>query len=386
MSAGLLAALAALWLAIAATGAEERAVLEGNPLRGRALLSEKLCTECHSVWGHGGVLGPEISAAVSGKGWMDLVGDFWNHTPRMIGAMADRGHAWPTLDRGEMADLLSYLYYLRLFDEPGDPVAGESVFGQLRCPTCHSVGGNGGKIGGALDKFSAYPSAVVLAQAMWNAGPAMQREQISRGTTVPVFVDGAIADIQAFIRSRGIRASRQIELLPLPDPARGAEVFKSKRCATCHRPGSREAPDLAAAALNLTVSEVSGILWNHSYEMSDRMRSQGIPFPLFRDSEMADLISYLFLRGFFQDAGSAAQGAALFRDRGCVRCHAGEHGEAPELAGSETARDPISLSAAMWNHAPEMHALMARESVAWPTFEPGEMGDLAAYLRSMGHP
>ena len=115
-----------IWVAVlltlpvvsAASPAEEK--LEGNPFRGRELLAEKLCSECHSVWGHGGVLGPDISVAVSGKSLLDLVGDFWNHTPRMIDAMTERGHSWPTLETEEMADLLSYLYYLRLFDEPGD--------------------------------------------------------------------------------------------------------------------------------------------------------------------------------------------------------------------------------------------------------------------------
>ncbi|MFQ5876692.1 MAG: c-type cytochrome [Acidobacteriota bacterium] len=374
------AALSLLW--VAAATAAGRQPLEGDPFRGRQLLSEKLCTRCHSVWGHGGVLGPEMSTAVAGKGWLDLVGDFWNHTPRMIDAMVARGHRWPTLDQGEMADLLSYLYYLRLFDEPGDPERGSAAYSQHRCADCHSLGGRGGSRGGPLDRFSAYPSSVALAQAMWNAGPVMQRDQLGRGTAIPTFSRDEMADIQAYVRAEAIRGDRRVELLPLPDPSRGAAVFKIKRCPTCHHPGGGGAgPDLRRSALNMTVSEIGGILWNHSYAMNDRMRALGIPFPHFERTEMADLIAYLYFLSFVSGEGDPDRGASLFRERGCATCHAGPEAEAMDLSGSELVADPIALSAAMWNHAPEMHELMAEKAVAWPKFDPGDMLHLTAYLR-----
>ncbi len=377
---------AAAWLTIllaasAAVRAVEAGSLQGNPFRGRELLSEKLCTQCHSVWGHGGVLAPDMTTAVAGKGWLDLVGDFWNHTPRMIDAMAGRGHPWPTLDRGEMADLLSYLYYLQLFDEPGDADRGSTIYSQLGCSTCHSVGGQGGIRGGPLDGFSAYPSPVMLAQAMWNAGPVMQRDQMGSANAIPTFSGNEMADIQAFIRARGLRSDREVELLPVPDPSRGGTVFRERRCVACHRPGSGEGPELGSSALNMTVSEISGVLWNHSYAMNDRMRARGIPFPRFEGTEMADLISYLYFLGFFREQGDSVRGASIYRERGCPRCHEGPAGEAVDLAGSKAAADPIALSAAMWNHSPDMHRLMAERAVAWPKFDPGDMGDLAAYLR-----
>lgn len=367
-----------------AAGAAEPAI-EGSPFRGRELLSQKLCTQCHSVWGHGGIRGPELSTAVAGKSWLDLVGDFWNHTPRMIDAMAGRGHAWPTLDRTEMADLLSYLYYLRLFDEPGDAGRGLVSWTRLGCASCHSLAGGGGTRGGPLDRFSTYPSPVMLAQAMWNAGPTMQKDQLGRGNAIPNFSRNEMADLQAYIRAQGLRGDRQVELLPLPDPLRGAAVFDSKRCVACHRRAGGEGPVLGSLALRLTVSEISGTLWNHSYAMGDRMQARGIPFPRFEGTEMPDLISYLYFLGFLGERGDPGKGAFVFKERGCASCHEGG-GKAMPLSGSKAASDPIALSAAMWNHSPEMHELMAERGVAWPTFDPGDMENLAAYLRRAAAP
>ncbi len=117
--------------------------------------------------------------------------------------------------------------------------------------------------------------------------------------------------------------------------------------------------------------------------MNDRMRAIGIAFPKFEGSEMADLLSYLHFIGFFGEPGEATVGEAIFGKRGCASCHAGPEAKAVDLATSRAATDPIALSAAMWNHAPEMHGLMAEQAVAWPTFDPGDMKHLAAYLRKV---
>lgn len=365
-------------------GAESPGVVEGNPFRGRTLFVDKLCNQCHSIWGHGGALGPEIVRIVAGKPLPQLAGEFWNHTPRMIDEMIGKGYSWPTLDREEMADLLSYLYYLRLFDDPGDPARGAATMARLRCDSCHSVGGRGGSVGGSLDDFAAFTSPVPLAQAMWNAGPAMQRTQVGRGTPIPRFTGSEVADIQAYIRDRGRRPSDdRVRLLHLPDPVAGERVFTAKSCAACHATRKAGAPDLAEAALNLTVAEISGILWNHSYAMQDRMRAAGIPFPRFREHELADLVSYLHLLGYRGRAGDAIRGAVVFRERGCAACHEDQKVEAPDLTGSTSGADAVALSAAMWNHAPEMYRAMAEHDVPWPQFEAGDVEDLVAYLRQL---
>jgi hypothetical protein len=64
----------------------------------------------------------------------------------------------------------------------------------------------------------------------------------------------------------------------------------------------------------------------------------------------------------------------------------GSAGSAPDLSAVLQRTDRASLAAAMWNHAPQMHRLMAEKAPFWPKFEPGEMGNLVAYLRSLARP
>jgi len=369
-----------------ATSAGGQPAPEGDPFRGREIFHQKGCSRCHSVWGHGGTAGPDITVVVAGKTWDELVGDFWNHTPRMIDEGDQRGYAWPTLDPEEMADILGYLYYLRLFDEPGDPARGADTYARLQCGGCHALGGRSGGSAGPLDRFGTYPSPVPLAQAMWNAGPVMQREQLRVGRPIPQFTGHEMADLQAYVRAEGRRQGREVELQPLPNPGRGAEVYRAKRCGACHDGAPGRVPDITRSALSKTVSEITGLLWNHSYAMGAEMAARGVAFPHFEGNELADLIAHLYFRGYLGGEGDPKRGAAVFTSKGCAACHDSSEGGAPALASTLTRTDRAALASAMWNHAPQMHRLMAEKAPFWPKFEPGEMRNLVAYLRSLARP
>lgn len=372
--------LAGLWVAVmTATVRTADPVPGGNPFRGRQVFTEKGCIRCHSIWGHGGSLGPDISVVAAGKVWDDLVGGFWNHTPRMIDDMSQRGYAWPTLDPQEMADTLSYLYYLRLFDEPGNRERGAEAFRRLECDACHTLGGRGGKSGGALDRFGRYPSPTALAMAMWNAGPEMQQEQLRRGGPIVRFTGHEMADLQAYIRSDGRRPGRDVELQTLPSPDRGALVYRNKQCGVCHDQPGGGAPNISRAALSKTVSETTGLLWNHSYAMGAMMAARNVQFPRFTVSELSDLIAHLYFSSFIGGPGNAARGAAVFSSKGCADCHASGKGGAPDLTALGPA-ERSKLASAMWNHAPQMYRLMSDQARTWPKFDSGEMRDLSTYL------
>ena len=169
----------------------------------------------------------------------------------------------------------------------------------------------------------------------------------------------------------------------MPDPLAGEEVFREKKCANCHASGEFGAPDLGGALLRMTAAEIAGILWNHSYAMQDRMADAGIPFPLFQGNELGDLISYLHLVSYGGSSGNAERGRTLFREKGCGACHEDQRIEAPNLEASDSTIDAVALSAAMWNHAPQMYGVMADQEISWPKFEEGDMEDLVAYLRHL---
>ncbi|MDO8794553.1 MAG: c-type cytochrome, partial [Vicinamibacterales bacterium] len=250
----------------------------------------------------------------------------------------------------------------------------------------HTLGGRGGTAARPLDRFGAYPSPTPLAQAMWNAGPRMQQEQLRRGSPIPQFTGDEMADLQAYIRAEGRRAGRDVQLQPLPSPSRGALVYRSKQCGACHDRGQGPAPDITRAALSKTASEITGLLWNHSYAMGAMMTARGVPFPRFSGSELSDLVAYLYFRGYIGQEGDAAIGAAVFKDKGCAVCHGAGIAGAPDLAVVLERIDRPGLASAMWNHAPQMHQLMAEKAPFWPKFEPGEMRDLVAYIRRLATP
>jgi mono/diheme cytochrome c family protein len=81
-------------------------------------------------------------------------------------------------------------------------------------------------------------------------------------------------------------------------------------------------------------------------------------------------------------------GERLFKDKGCVRCHAvkGVGGTiGPDLARVGRPRSFFDLAAALWNHAPRMSARMRALGVVRPPLTAAEAGDLTAYLFTLDY-
>ena len=371
-----------------ASWAQPRQQFTGNPTAGSEIFVARGCGDCHSIWGNGGTLGPDFALVGAGRSLQQLAGLFWNHTPRMIRTVRSRGVDWPRFTETELADIISYIYYVKLFDEPGDPDLGERWFRERRCLQCHSVGGVGGTEGAALDSYARYIAPIVLAQGMWNAGPAMQRRQAALGIPRPTFVGRELADIQAYIRQYSTLRERDVVFLEPPNPNAGQRLFASKGCVRCHGSsgaGTGYGPDVRAATEYLQVSEIAGQLWNHSFGMTSAMLARGITFPQFRDTEMADVIAFLYYLRFYETGGDRQAGERVYTRNGCSDCHAGAGRAAigPDLANSDAVQSLLGLATAMWNHAPEMYDVIQVEDVDWPRFEGDEMRDLSVYLRSL---
>lgn len=368
--------------------AQSTQLYTGDASAGLRLFVERGCKDCHSIWGNGGTLGPDFALVGAGRSLQQLAGLFWNHTPRMIETVRQRGVEWPRLTEADLADIISYIYYVKLFDEPGDADLGERWFREKRCLQCHAVGSTGGAVGPALDGYARYIAPIVLAEGMWNHGPAMQAQQSALGIDMPVFVGRELADIQAFIRRASNLRERDLVFLEPPDPNNGQRLFAAKGCIRCHGAsgsGTRFGPNLRAATQRLQVSEIAGQLWNHSFQMAAAMRARGITFPQFQGTEMADVIAFLYYLRFHETGGDVRGGELVYMRKGCSNCHAtaGRAAIGPDLGRSETVLTLLGLATAMWNHAPGMYDVMQVEEVEWPRFEGDEMRDLSVYLRSL---
>lgn len=389
-STGRACAVVGLALVLASSGSAQAgpSLPGGDPSAGRRVFHDKGCVRCHAIWGNGGRLGPDFATVGAGRSMQQLAGLFWNHTPRMMETMRRSGFEWPRLTETELSDVIGYLYYVKLFDEPGDPDLGERWFREKQCMLCHSVGGSGGRVGPPLDRYARYVAPIMLAEGMWNHGPAMQATQRMRGVATPTFVGREMADIQAYVRAVSREAPRRAVFLEPPHPERGRQLFRTKGCLRCHGDtgrGTPYGPDLRAATVRMRVSEIAGVLWNHSFEMSARMRERGFAFPRFGGTEMADVIAFLYYLRFDETRGDSAAGVQVFRAKGCAGCHRPDTGAAigPDLSRSEAVTAPMRLAAAMWNHAPAMYEVMRTRTVEWPRFEGDEMRDLSVFLRSL---
>ena len=357
-------------------------LLPGNPLEGSRLFSEKGCLGCHSVYGVGGVAGPELGQGILKRPLLDIAGVMWNHAPGMVHLFQEKRITLPQFKPAEMASLLSYLYYLGSLDPPGDTAAGARLFREKQCETCHSLGGKGGKVGPKLESYGRYASPIYLTVGLWNHGKAMAGVMETLHVPRPTFEKNDIPDLLAYIRSAA-RGTERIYVRP-GNPQIGEKLFAQKRCAQCHTPdarGTRIGPDLRTK-LKGSLIGIAGAMWNHGPKMWAKMGN----VPSLAPEEMSDLISYLYFLQFIDPSGNAKRGRVVYQEKKCGSCHTlpGVGGTVgPDLAKAQKLQTPVEVVTEMWNHVGSMERKMLEESVEWPVFKGGEMADLITYLLSI---
>ncbi len=168
----------------------------------------------------------------------------------------------------------------------------------------------------------------------------------------------------------------------------GERVAAAKGCGTCHAMpgearGKKPAPAFLAPAPPQPPSEVMRRLWNHIPGMRQHFVALGLAWPVIREDEMGELLTFLGMRPGLERAPNLDRGRALLVQKGCLKCHAlaGEGGRlATDLALFRQYRSPIPLAAALWNKAPSMLQRIDASGIPYPIFGEGEMADLLAFL------
>jgi mono/diheme cytochrome c family protein len=265
------------------------------------------------------------------------------------------------------------------------------MFATRSCDNCHAVGGGERHLAPDLADLDYFASPLYVAQQIWNHGPSMLESMSQMGLQPPIFDEGDLSDISAFIRQRSTPGPRDRTLVAPGNPNRGAALFVLKGCSQCHGEdgrGGNGGPNLAASDLHRSAEGIAGTMWNHAMAMSETMRSRGIGWPEFHESELADLISYLYFLPFADAAGDPVRGAQVFQSSSCAECHSdgSGQGDAPALENAEVTSSPGALVAAMWNHAPAMKTAILSQGKPWPHLAGQDLRDLLAFFMDATQP
>ncbi len=273
-------------------------------------------------------------------------------------------------------------------------IAGAAVFGEHGCVACHSTSGSGGSLGPDLVTATASTDVYGITAALWNHLPAMAARMDSISIRRPRLSVREAGDLVAYLYMLG-----GAERVGSADD--GADIFRESECIRCHRVGTAGGvlgPALDRIPALRSPHGLAAGLWNHSGSMIPRMTEMGIPYPTLMAKDLADLEAFLLASVSDEDhvtgspswvlPGDADRGQALVDREGCRSCHqigGLGAGSAPELAAAGSRRSSEDYLAALWNKGPAMRAAYAARGEAPPSFEPGEMADLTAYLQSLGY-
>jgi cytochrome c2 len=261
----------------------------GDPARGRAVFDAKTCSRCHDTEVGQRRAGPPVSTWSEVDDPLSWAERMWNHSRTVAAEVSGNGLRWPEFSTQEMVDMLAYLRSVSRSTsqpvfQPGNPELGRVTF-ENACESCHSFGSRTAKPKIDLLKRPAPELMTGYVTAMWNHAPLMQQRA---GQAFPILGPGDMANLVAYLFTRRYFDQEG-------NPGRGARVFESKGCASCHDRGRHEtgAPDLTASTERYSPVTVAASLFRHGPSMLETMRSRNVKWPQFTMAEMQDLIGFL---------------------------------------------------------------------------------------------
>ncbi|MCC6538803.1 MAG: c-type cytochrome [Bryobacterales bacterium] len=181
------------------------------------------------------------------------------------------------------------------------------------------------------------------------------------------------------------------------DSRRGAVLFETYQCISCHGPlgrgaaaaGARTAPDLGRwTGRAFTPTTLATYLWNHAPDMWSAMDKAGLAKPALNEQQSADLFAFFYSRRYFEAPGEAGRGRQVFESGGCAKCHtlrgdAAAPGAPPPVARWTRTDDAIGFASSLWNHSSRMYAEMKKRKLDWPDLSPQQLTDLLVFARRL---
>jgi mono/diheme cytochrome c family protein len=245
--------------------------------RGKQLLTSKHCVECHGNQASAAAGAPAVRDWQSVGRPLQLASAMWNHGASMRQAFAAKKIAWPVLTGQDLSDIALYARTLPgSRSKPAEFEArleeGKQLFTAKGCAGCHN-----GKL--SLEPRLTGKTVNDIGAAMWNHLPSMQ-------PTAPNLTGHELEQVVTYLWAEQVRLSKG-------DANRGRKVFVAKNCVSCHEGASPSAPSLADRKGSFSSIVMISALWSHGPRMLEQVRSKGVPWPHFSQSEMSDLIAYL---------------------------------------------------------------------------------------------
>lgn len=364
--------------------------LPEDPAKGVRLFASKGCVKCHSLKGEGGKTGPDFGRIDLGESQLDLATKLWNHIPSMIDGMERVKIIKPKLTGEEFSAISAYLYFLKFFDESGNPIRGRSVFNEKGCSLCHPLSGKGKRGEKGLDAFPQNLSSIFLSQVIWNHGADMIAEMVRLGMKWPEFKDTEMMDLLEYIKQNAKGGTKEASYITPGNPKEGRNIFIKKGCIKCHSikgEGGKNGEDLGRKAKQFykSLTEIASIMWNKGPSVLSKMLQTETGIPKFTAKEMADLISYLYFLHFIDDPGNPLNGKKIYTQLGCSKCHGvdGKQGELMQidLSKYEKTQNPMDIVAGIWNHGEDIERAIRGKGLSWPRLKKGEMADILEYIR-----
>lgn len=223
----------------------------GRPKIGKELFVQKKCSVCHSVRGVGGRRSVDLGRRELRLSLTEIAGKIWSHSGTMGQEMNKIGLSFPTFSPGEMADLISYLYFIQFTDEQGDSKKGKTLYREKECIYCHVLEGEGENIGPDLSENEIVFSPITFASAMWNHAIVMEDMLEEKNLSWPRFSENEMRDLVSYIQeaSKASRQARAQRKPPSSEPApvvfskgtfdpelarQGEKIYRDKACLACH--------------------------------------------------------------------------------------------------------------------------------------------------------
>lgn len=229
----------------------------GSPRRGQELFEKKQCIACHSVLNRGGTRGPDLGKRELRRSLTEIAGKIWSHSDRMWQEMRKINLPFPIFSPDEMADVISYLYFIQFYDEEGDILEGKKLFREKACIFCHVLEGEGENIGPDLGESEVVFSPIFLASEMWNHAIIMEDMLAEKNLDWPRFSGNQMRDIISYVKEASKKSREEkketVESSPesivlfisetkfdLELAKQGKSIYKAKACTACHSIRSEE--------------------------------------------------------------------------------------------------------------------------------------------------